>query len=352
MVSDFITAQTLIIAGSLLSVFVFSVIITWLVRRYAIRHAIIDVPNERSSHTVPTPRGGGLSISLSVLIAVVVLASAGYLPVKFAIGLGGGGLIVSITGWLDDHKHIPAFWRAFSYLLAAAWFLYWIDGAGMIEIGTVTYHPGMISNLLAILGITWLVNLYNFMDGSDGLAAVQAICTGLMAAMLFWISGGHGLAMISLVVVFASAGFLNWNWPPARIFMGDVGSCLTGFIFAGLAVYGDKSSEVSWVIWFILLSVFIMDATLTLLKRMLTGEQWYSAHRGHAYQRVIQLGVSHSLLAKAVLLINLCLLWPAACVAWLWHSLSIYMAILVIIIMFVLWSFVQIRYHRLKGTAS
>ena len=312
---------------------------------------IIDVPNERSSHTIPTPRGGGLSISLSILIAIVVLAVLDYLPIEIAIGLGGGGLVVSIIGWLDDHKHIPALWRAFFYLLTAAWLLYWINGVGMIEFGNITYQPGIVGNLLTIVGITWLVNLYNFMDGSDGLAALQAICTGLMAATLLLISGGNGLAIISLVVVFASAGFLVWNWPLAKIFMGDVSSCLLGFIFAGLAVYGDKLTDVSLFIWFILLSVFIMDATLTLIKRMLTGERWYSAHRAHAYQRLIQLGVSHSRLAWAVMVINVCLLWPVACVAYKWQTLSFYLAIFVVIFMFVLWSLIQMRYHRDMGTA-
>jgi Fuc2NAc and GlcNAc transferase len=116
--SVFINSSTLIIAASLLFVFVFSVIVTWCVRRYSIQHAIIDVPNERSSHAVPTPRGGGLSISLSVLIAIIVLVIFDYLPLVIAIGLGGGGLVVSIIGWLDDHKHIPALWSHRWYYLA------------------------------------------------------------------------------------------------------------------------------------------------------------------------------------------------------------------------------------------
>jgi Fuc2NAc and GlcNAc transferase len=133
--------------------------------------------------------------------------------------------------------------------------------------------------------------------------------------------------------------------------MGDVSSCLLGFIFAGLAFYGDKLTNVSLLIWFILLSVFIMDATLTLIKRVITGEQWYTAHRGHAYQRLIQLGVSHSQLVWAVFFINVCLLWPVACVAYKWPALSFYVVIIVAVVMFALWSMIQISYHRAEGTA-
>jgi Fuc2NAc and GlcNAc transferase len=352
MISNLFNPSTLIIAVSLFSVFVFSVIVTWLVRRYSLKHQVLDVPNERSSHTAPTPRGGGLSISLSILIAIAVLAFIDYLPTKVAIGLGFGGLFVAIIGWLDDRDHIPAIWRATSYLVVGAWFLYWINGVDTIVLGTTIFNPGIVGDLLIIIGIAWLINLYNFMDGTDGLAAVQAICTGMMAAVLFWISDSNGLAIISLVVVFASAGFLVWNWPPARIFMGDVSSCLIGFIFSGLAISGHNSADVSLLVWFILLSIFIMDATLTLIKRMINGEKWYAAHKGHAYQRLIQLGVSHAQLARSVLLINLCLLWPVAYAAYKWQPVSFYLVIFIITLMFILWSFIQLRYHRFKEAAS
>jgi len=134
--------------------------------------------------------------------------------------------------------------------------------------------------------------------------------------------------------------------------MGDVSSCLVGFIFAGLAISGHKSADVSLLVWFILLSIFIMDATLTLIKRMINGEKWYAAHKGHAYQRLIQLGVSHAQLARSVLLINLCLLWPVAYAAFKWQPASFYLVIFIITLMLILWSFIQIRYHRFKKSAS
>lgn len=325
-------------------VFLSSIVVTECVRRYALKHSVIDEPNERSSHSVSTATGGGLSIGLSFLIAIVLLAVYSLLPVNLAVALGGGALLVSLTGWLDDHRNIATMWRVILYLLAAVWAVFWAGGLDSISLGIYELPLPYIGNVLAVLWISWLTNLYNFMDGTDGLAGVQATTTAFLSGILFWLSAQHGLALICFVLLAASSGFLVWNWPPAKIFMGDVGSCLLGFSFGTLALIGEKTGSVPALIWLIMLAVFVCDATLTLIRRIVLRERWYAAHKSHAYQRYVQMGASHKKLALSVLFINIGILWPLACVASLQKSLSIYMTLLAIIIVAAIWTVIQRRY--------
>lgn len=337
---------------SLAAACVFSVVVTGLVRGYALKHSVIDEPNERSSHSIPTPRGGGLSITLSVLVGVGLLALWGMIPEQFAVALGGGGVLVSVVGWIDDHRNLPAIWRAVIYSIAAVWALTWIGGLDSISIGFFYLNSRYLCNFLAILGIVWLTNLYNFMDGTDGIAATQATTAAVLSGMLFWLSAQPGLALICFVLASSCIGFLVWNWPPARIFMGDVGSCLIGFAFALLAIIGEKTESVPVLIWIILLSVFVCDATLTLMKRIVSGEQWYRAHRSHAYQRLVQLGLDHRRLALWLLLLNVVILWPFAYVAYYYKKLSLPLTLLAVMIMTVIWIIIQWRFSRFTGTGS
>lgn len=344
----------LLIGLLLISVVLFTYIVTGVVRRYSLKNLLIDEPNERSSHTIPTPRGGGLSIAISVLGSIVILMVFNWLPKNIGIAMLGGGCIVTIIGWLDDHSDIPALWRGTSYLIASIWAVYFIGDVEKINMGNpLVINSGLITSGLIVLSVAWLINLYNFMDGTDGIAAIQTICTGSPAGLIFWTNNQSELAIICLVIVAASLGFLVWNWSPAKIFMGDVSSCLIGFMFGVLAISGEHTSSMHTSIWFILLAVFIWDATFTLLKRLLTGEKWYAAHRSHAYQRLNQLGVSHSTLALSVLILNVSILWPLAYAAYRWDNITIYLLLFSIILMFTLWSSIQkcyrTRIQDLKG---
>jgi len=343
-----VMSDTIYLIIGLTIIFLSSMVITGLVRRYALKHSVMDEPNDRSSHSTPTPTGGGLSISLCFLAGIILLAVWAVIPVNIAVALGGGGLLVSFIGWIDDHRNTSAIWRAIFYLIAAVWALIWIDGFYSIDLGVYDLHMPYIGNLLAVLGIAWLTNLYNFMDGTDGIAGIQAISTAFLSGMLFWMSAQQGIALICFILMAASTGFLVWNWPPAKIFMGDVGSCLIGFTFGVLALIGEKTGSVPILIWMIMLAVFICDATLTLLRRIVRRERWYSAHRSHAYQRFIQLGASHKKLALSVLFINIAMLWPLAVVAYGQKTLSIYMTLLAIIIVTAIWLVIQLRYVGLK----
>ena len=333
------------IIGLVGSLFI-SVVVTGLLQKYALRRSLIDVPNERSSHLTPTPRGGGLSIVLVILICIGVLFLTGQLQKDIAIAVGLGGFFVSLIAWIDDHQHIPALWRAMAYGIAAVFSVYCLGGFTHLQLGPYLLPLGMIGNVLSVVWIVWMTNLYNFMDGTDALAAIQAMCVGLLAGILFWLEGQYGLAMVCFVIMASSCGFLFWNWPPAKIFMGDVGSCTLGFCFGVLTMIGEIEGTVSFAVWSILLSIFICDATLTLLMRIIKGEKWHKAHCSHAYQRWVQMGASHKSLVLSVLLINAMILWPMATMAFVWGEYSYYIAAASLFLISVLWGIIQMHYHR------
>lgn len=312
-------------AAILCLAFVSSLLMTAVVRRYALR-ALLDVPNERSSHVRPTPRGGGLAVGVVFLSAVALLAMLDILPAPLSAALIGGGLLVAGVGWVDDHRPVAVRWRILVHFAAALWAVFCLGGFPSISLGQITLPLGWLGHVLAVIGVVWLINLYNFMDGIDGLAAGEAVTVALAAAGLLWLSGAVELALVTALFAAACGGFLWWNWPPATIFLGDVGSGLLGYCFAVLALASEKAAAVPLMVWMILLAVFVLDATFTLLNRVIRGEKWYNAHRTHAYQRLIQLGFSHARVTSGVLLVNLVLLAP---IAWLvarhpmWTGLAI-----------------------------
>jgi Fuc2NAc and GlcNAc transferase len=291
--------------------FAASVVLTGLLRAYALRRSLLDVPNERSSHVTTTPRGGGLAIVLVVLAVTGWLQQHQLLPPGLAQVLFGGGAAVALIGWIDDHRSLGAAVRAGTHLLAAAWAVYVFGGVAEIDLGFARPTLGVtFGSALAVIAIAWLINVYNFLDGTDGYAGTQAVCAALAGVLLFHLAGQVGLAMLCATVVAASAGFLVWNWSPAKIFMGDVGSYFLGYVFGVLALFGEKSASVPAMVWVMLLGVFIWDATLTLARRVLSGERWYEAHRSHAYQRLHQMGFSHRRIAFLLLAVNGLWIWP------------------------------------------
>lgn len=288
---------------------------TGLVRRYALQKNVLDVPNARSSHRVPTPRGGGMAIVLTSLAAIAALAGTGVLPWRAGVALGVGGLAVAAIGWKDDHGGVSAPARALVHFAAAAWAVAWLGGLPSASLGRESLFLGPFGALLAVVGIVWATNLYNFMDGIDGIAGGEAVTTGTIGGALLLAAGEPGLAAAAFALTGASAGFLLWNWHPARIFMGDVGSGFLGFAFATLAVASERAGAVPLLAWVLLLGAFVFDATATLLRRARAGERWHEAHRSHAYQRAVQAGLSHARVSGAVVAVNL-LLGVLAAAAW------------------------------------
>jgi Fuc2NAc and GlcNAc transferase len=293
-----------------------SLLLTSALRRYALAKSLIDVPNARSSHTVPTPRGGGVAIVLSFLFLLPVLPMFSLLSWSSTWGLLGAGAGIAVLGFLDDHGHIAARWRLLGHFSAAVWALFWLGGAPPFTVMGATFDLGWVGVVLAILYLVWMLNLYNFMDGIDGLASLEAIFVCLSAALIYALMGLSALAWAPLLLSFAVAGFLYWNFPPAKIFMGDAGSGFLGVTLGILSLQAAWASPSLIWVWVILMGVFIVDATFTLIRRLVRGDKVYEAHRSHAYQYASRKFGRHLPVTLAVGLINVVWLLPVAlCVA-------------------------------------
>ncbi|MFI8726237.1 glycosyltransferase family 4 protein [Stutzerimonas kunmingensis] len=296
----------------LLVILLLSWLLTGGVRRYAVSRSLLDVPNARSSHSVPTPRGGGLAIVLAFLGALPMLMLEDVLSWSTMWALLGGGALVAALGFLDDHGHVAARWRLLGHFLAAGWVLLWLGGLPPLRVGEATLELGWMGHGLAMFGLVWLLNLYNFMDGIDGIAAVEAVCACFGGALLYVLMGYPSQAWTPLALAFAVLGFLYWNFPPARIFMGDSGSGFLGLVLGALALQAAWiASELLWA-WLILLGVFAVDATWTLMHRLLRRQRVYEAHCSHAYQSASRHFGRHKPVTLAVVLLNLLWLMPLA----------------------------------------
>src|SRR5579862_8073182 len=260
------------------STLIVSVLLTGLVRVYALRANVLDIANDRSMHQNPTPRGGGLAIVIGFCVGMGILAMCGVIEHRMAAAFACGGIPIALVGWFDDRKHVNSIVRLIVH----------IGGCGVAAIvwGVERICPPFvliwIGMPLIVLCMAWCVNLYNFMDGLDGFSASQGVFTGFAAAALLGSRLGMPLQLASILVGAACLGFLFWNWPPARIFMGDSGSGFLGFCFALLAT--TSLHHPSFVVWPCLLSVFICDATVTLVSRIVSGQRWTEAHNSHAFQ--------------------------------------------------------------------
>jgi Fuc2NAc and GlcNAc transferase len=277
-------------------VFALSWVLTWWVRRMALARGLLDQPNARSSHSIPTPRVGGIAIVIAANAGILLLLAAGQLDLKLAIALIGGGAAIAVVGFMDDRRRLSARVRFAVHVLAALWALMWLGGLPPLRIGGHLTALGPTGYVLGVLAIVWVLNLFNFMDGIDGIAASEAIFIVCGAALAAAASGATIGA--ALVLGAASGGFLLWNWPPAKIFMGDV------------AATRDDASAM-WA-WLTLGGVFFVDATATLIRRALRREPLHQAHRSHAYQKLARRWASHGRATALVLAINCCWLLPCA----------------------------------------
>ena len=297
----------------LLATTLLSLLLTGLLRRYALARNLLDHPNARSSHKLPTPRGGGVAIVLSFLSGLPLLVWAGAMPWRDGVGLLGAGVLVALVGFVDDHGHIAARWRLLAHFVAASWALVWIGGLPPLTMFGVVVDAGWLAQVLATLYLVWLLNLYNFMDGIDGLAGVEAIAACGGAALLCVLEATTDAAWSAPILLLAAvSGFLCWNFPPARIFMGDVGSGFLGLMLGVLSIQAAWVNPAFFWAWLILLGVFVVDATLTLLRRIVRRQKPYEAHRSHAYQYAARKYGAHRSVTLAVGAINLLWLLPLA----------------------------------------
>ncbi|MCD5987027.1 glycosyltransferase family 4 protein [Pseudomonas sp. CDFA 553] len=295
-----------------------SLLMTAGLRRYALAKSIIDIPNARSSHAIPTPRGGGVAIVLAFLVVLAALGLSDLADSRSVIGLAGAGGLIAIIGFMDDHGHIAARWRLLGHFTSAAWGLYWMGGLPPLLMFGHEFNLGWIGAVLAAFYLVWVLNLYNFMDGIDGIASVEAICACLGACVIYSMAGHAEMIALPLLLAAAVAGFLFWNFPPARIFMGDAGSGFLGIILAMLSLQAAWAEPSLLWCWLILLGVFIVDATVTLIHRLIRGEKVYEAHRSHAYQFATRRFGRHLPVTLAVAVINIVWLLPLAMAVGVW----------------------------------
>ena len=251
--------------------------------RWAAGRRLLDIPNDRSSHDVPTPRGAGVVIVAVVSLAVAATSSIA--PFGGATTAVAALTVAAVSAW-DDVRSLPTWVRLVVHV-----------GCAVVALGGIGLSAGPLATPYAtVLGVLWIVgltNAYNFMDGVDGIAGAQAVITGAASAMA---AGSIGLLQESAAgtaLAGAAAGFLVYNWPPARVFMGDVGSAFLGFVFAGLALQMGKTSVPHAVVVMASLWPFMFDTSLTLVRRAARGENIMASHRSHLYQRLVISGWSH-----------------------------------------------------------
>ena len=298
--------------GLIIAAGVLAWLMTAALRRYALSRSLLDIPNARSSHTLPTPRGGGLSFVTTFLVALSGLVGWGYVAPSVLVSLLGAGGLVALVGFMDDHGHIAARWRLLGHFIAAGWGLYWIGGLPPLTVFGIPLSAVWLCTIVGLLYLVWLLNLYNFMDGIDGIASIEAICVCLGGSLLYWLTGHAQEALLPLLLAATVAGFLVWNFPPARIFMGDAGSGFLGIVLGLLALLAGWVNPLLFWGWLILSGVFVVDATFTLVRRLLRGDKVYQAHRSHAYQYAARRHGHHRPVSLAVAAINLVWLLPVA----------------------------------------
>lgn len=264
------------IAVSIVPFIVAALTVGWLARSRVSR-LVLDEPNARSLHAVPVPRTGGIGLLLGIAAGWTIIPP--HLPWAFWAALA---LLIAVS-LLDDLHGLSATVRFAAHLLAAAWAAWTL--------------PGMQESLLllavAVIAIGWMGNLYNFMDGSDGLAGGMAVIGFGTYAAAAWCAGSAQFALLNMAIALAAGGFLLHNFHPARIFMGDAGAVTLGFMAAVFGLAGWLQHDWTW--WFPLLvfSPFIVDASVTLARRLLSGARVWEAHRDHYYQRLVLLGLGH-----------------------------------------------------------
>jgi len=282
-----------------LILFLTSFLLTYFIKEIAIKKSLIAEVNERSSHTVPTPHGGGIAIAITWFTGLTYLFFTKGIDVHLYYALMVG-VVISVVSYFDDLFELSPKLRLLMQASVALLGLYFLGGFEQINLFFFTIDNHVLTNVFAFFMIIWFINLYNFLDGIDGYAGSEALFLAL--AGFFFFGDAHFLVLFASV-----AGFLLWNWHKAKIFMGDVGSTLLGYNVAIFTIYYANKEASNFWIWITLFGLFWFDATLTLFRRYKNKERLSQAHKKHAYQRLTQSGVSHDKVVMDGTLVNIIL---------------------------------------------
>jgi Fuc2NAc and GlcNAc transferase len=300
-------AISILIAGVIVSAG-----LTLFVRLYSLKFNVLDTPVARSSHSVPTPRGGGLSIAITFALLLILCVYLNYLDWQYFFALILPSVIVATIGFIDDHRSIDSRYRLLIHFIAAGLALYLIPQLPVISIGEFEIKHRFVIYPLYAIGLVWLLNLYNFMDGIDGIASIEGITVLICAATILFLINEPTWALLLLWFSGPILGFLIWNWSPAKIFMGDIGSGFLGIIIGVITLITAFETSLTIWSWLILLATFISDSTWTLVTRIRTAQKWSSAHHSHAYQILSRRYQSHAKVSLSVIIVNLVWLLPLA----------------------------------------
>lgn len=289
-----------------------------MIRNIYLRKSLVAKVNKRSSHTTPTPYGGGIAIALTWLIGLVYLYFFNAIDIKLFFALLCGFLI-GVVSFFDDIYELSPKIRLVAQSLSAFGGLLCLGGFASLHVGFLTIENPALTNLFAFVLIIWYINLYNFLDGINGYAGIEAIFLSFAGILFF---GGTHFE----ILLFSVLGFLVWNWNKAKIFMGDVGSTLLGYNIAIFTLYYANMNAHDFWIWTLLFSPFLFDATYTLVRRALNHESLMQAHKKHLYQRLTQIGYAHWQVSTGLLIINIVIMGIIL-------SFSMYLASLIILIL-------------------
>jgi Fuc2NAc and GlcNAc transferase len=312
-----------------------SFLLTWYVKRWAIKHVMIDIPNERSSHSSPTLCFGVISIVMAFYAGLFYIYFKGHLEQDLFFALLPG-LGLALVGIFDDLRDLSPSVRFIIQFICSGVALYFLGGFHSLFGDSF----GWFWSFTALIGFVWFINLFNFLDGSDGYASMEAISITLA----LWIFSGTS---VFLLLVFSVGGFLYWNWPRAKIFMGDAGSTTLGFILVVLGIHLHNSGSLNFLFWIMLTALFWFDASVTLLRRILNKERLSHAHKNHIFQRAIQGGFSH----LKTMLIGLCLNIVSFMVCFaVWEKYCSFLTglLLILIILWLVMKYVDKRFAFVK----
>ncbi|MDN5126829.1 glycosyltransferase family 4 protein [Aliarcobacter butzleri] len=304
-----------------------SFFLTYFIKNYMIKKSFVASVNERSSHTVPTPHGGGIAIAITWFIGLFYLYFIGQIENNLFYALLFGA-VISIVSFFDDIYELSPKVRLIIQAIVAIGGLYFLGGFETLTFGIFDIQNSIFTNIFAFFMIIWFINLYNFLDGINGYAGSEAVFLSLAGFILF---GGNHFLVLAVAVL----GFLYWNWNEAKIFMGDVGSTLLGYNVAIFTIYYANQEPTNFWIWIILFGVYWFDATLTLIRRKLNKERLSQAHKKHAYQRLTQAGWSHYKVTNYSIMLNILLFAIVYFISNIFASFIISLIVLLFIIKYI-----------------
>jgi UDP-N-acetylmuramyl pentapeptide phosphotransferase/UDP-N-acetylglucosamine-1-phosphate transferase len=318
--------------------FVLSFLGIFFLKKYAPQLKLVAIPNERSLHQKVTPQGGGAIIAIIFLAFTLFFNVTGYMKNVEFLALFGGGLVMSVTGFLDDIWEIKARIRLLIQFLAASWGLYWLGGIPYSAFFDSVFGLYVFANAVAVVALVWFINSFNFMDGIDGLATSGAAFFSLSIGGYFLWQGIEPYGILLIVLAASSLAFLYFNWSPAKMFLGDAGSNFFGYIFGALLLITVKNENLSIWTWLIILAYFVTDTTTTTFLRLCLVKGWYRTHRSHAYQNLARVLNNHKFVTCLIMGINVFYLLPLAYLSIQYQQYAglIFLASVVPILLFVL----------------